>query len=51
MTCIFHQWSFDVRGNCVDISRAEQGYQERFRKEDAGLREVKCEVALVASSG
>ena len=23
MTCIFHQWSFDSRGNCVDISRAE----------------------------
>ncbi|MGH8669588.1 MAG: aromatic ring-hydroxylating oxygenase subunit alpha, partial [Burkholderiales bacterium] len=45
MTCIFHQWSFDSRGNCVDISRAEQGYQERFRKEDAGMREVKCEVA------
>ena len=45
MTCIFHQWSFDARGNCVDISRAEQGYQERFRKEDAGMREVKCEVA------
>ena len=46
MTCIFHQWSFDTRGNCVDISRGEQGYQERFRKEDAGLREVKCEVAF-----
>src|SRR5574341_2025347 len=46
MTCIFHQWSFDSRGNCVDISRAEQGYQQRFCKEDASLREVKCEVAF-----
>ena len=46
MTCIFHQWSFDTRGNCLDISRGEQGYQDRFRKEDAGLREVKCEVAF-----
>ncbi len=46
MTCIFHQWSFDSRGDCVDISRAEQGYQERFRKEDAAMREVKCEVAF-----
>jgi methanesulfonate monooxygenase large subunit len=45
MTCIFHQWSFDSRGNCVEISRAEQGYQERFCKEDAAMREVKCEVA------
>ena len=44
LTCIFHQWSFDSRGNCVDISRAEQGYQERFCKEDAAMREVKCEV-------
>jgi len=44
MTCIFHQWSFDCRGNCVDISRAEQGYQDRFKKEDASLREVRCEV-------
>src|SRR6266487_934352 len=34
-----------VRGDCVDISRAEQGYQDRFRKEDASLREVKCELA------
>jgi methanesulfonate monooxygenase large subunit len=36
MTCIFHAWSFDTTGNCVEISRAEQGYQERFCKEDAG---------------
>ncbi len=43
MTCIFHQWSFDSRGSCVDISRAEQGYQERYGKADAGLREVSCE--------
>ena len=46
MTCIFHQWSFDARGNCIDISRAEQGYQDRFCKEDAGLREVKCEIGF-----
>ena len=42
MTCIFHAWSFDTRGNCIDISRAEQGYQDRFCKEDAALREVKA---------
>ena len=46
MTCIFHQWSFDSRGNCVDITRAEQGYQDRFCKADAGLREVRCELAF-----
>ncbi len=31
MTCIFHQWSFDTRGSCVDISRAEQGYQQLLK--------------------
>ena len=46
MTCIFHQWSFDSRGNCVDISRAEQGYQDRFCKEDASLREVRIEMGF-----
>ena len=44
MTCIFHAWSYDTRGNCIEISRGEQGYQDRFRKEDAGLREVKVEI-------
>jgi len=46
MTCIFHQWSFDAQGACVDISRAEQGYQDRFCKADASLREVRCDVAF-----
>jgi len=44
MTCIFHQWSFDTRGACVDITRAEQGYQDRFGKQDASLREERTEV-------
>jgi methanesulfonate monooxygenase subunit alpha len=46
MTCIFHAWSFDMHGNCVDISRADQGYQNRFCKEDAGLRAVKAEIGF-----
>ncbi len=46
MTCIFHAWSFDTRGNCIDISRAEQGYQDRFCKEDAALREVKAQIGF-----
>src|SRR5437763_245814 len=28
------------------ISRAEQGYQDRLKKEDVSLREVRCEVAF-----
>ena len=46
MTCIFHAWSFDTQGNCVEISRAEQGYQDRFCTKDAGLREVKVEMGF-----
>ena len=46
MTCIFHQWSFDTQGSCVDISREAQGYQDRYCKDDAGLRAVKCEIGF-----
>ena len=46
MTCIFHAWSFDSRGECIDISREEQGYQKRFSKKDASMREVKCEMGF-----
>lgn len=44
ITCIFHAWSFDTKGHCTDISRGKQGYQERFKCEDAGLREVKTAI-------
>lgn len=44
ITCIFHAWSFDSRGNCTDISRGKQGYQDRFTCEHAGLREVKTSI-------
>lgn len=44
MTCIFHAWSFDTKGNCVDIPRGTDGYQTRVRKEDVCLREVKCDM-------
>ena len=44
ITCIFHAWAFDARGNCVDIPRRKAGYQERLHECDVGLREVRCEV-------
>jgi methanesulfonate monooxygenase subunit alpha len=44
ITCIFHAWSFDTTGNCLDISRGKQGYQDRYTIADAGLREVKAEI-------
>jgi methanesulfonate monooxygenase subunit alpha len=46
MTCIFHAWSFDTKGECIDIPRGEEGYQDRFCKADAALREVKCDVGF-----
>ena len=44
MTCMFHAWQFDMKGNCAYISRQKEGYQDRIRKEDVGLRELACEV-------
>jgi len=44
MTCIFHAWSFDCRGSCVDISRGKEGFQDRLKPEDVSLREVRTEV-------
>ena len=26
ITCIFHSWSFDTRGNCIDISRGDKPF-------------------------
>ncbi len=46
ITCIFHAWSFDAKGACVDISRGKAGYQDRYGCEDAGLREVRTEVGF-----
>ena len=45
MTCMFHAWQFDMKGNCVDITRREEGYQDRLQTEQVGLRRLRCEVA------
>ncbi len=45
ITCLFHAWSFDAKGNCVDIPRRKEGYQERVKECDYALREVRLEVA------
>ena len=44
ITCMFHAWQFDLRGNCVYVAREKEGYQDRFCKDDAGLRRLRCEV-------
>ena len=46
LTCVFHHWTYDSKGSCVDIPRELAGYGERVCKADVGLREVKSEVAL-----
>jgi methanesulfonate monooxygenase large subunit len=46
ITCIFHAWSFDAKGACLDISRGKAGYQDRYGCEDAGLREVRTEIGF-----
>ena len=46
ITCMFHQWAYDTKGNCVEITRQKEGYQDRISKKDMGLREVKTEVGL-----
>ena len=44
MTRMFHAWQYDLRGNCVYISREKEGYQDRLCKEDVGLRRLRSEV-------
>ena len=44
ITCMFHAWQFDMRGNCVYVAREKEGYQDRFSKDDAGLRRLRCVV-------
>ena len=30
MTCMFHAWQFDMKGNCVYVARENEGYQDRL---------------------
>jgi methanesulfonate monooxygenase large subunit len=44
LTCIFHAWTFDCRGQCTGIARRKEGYQDRVSAAELGLRAVRCEV-------
>jgi methanesulfonate monooxygenase large subunit len=46
MTCMFHGWQFDMKGNCAYISREKEGYQERLSRKEVGLRELRCEIVF-----
>jgi methanesulfonate monooxygenase large subunit len=45
ITCMFHAWQFNARGECTSIPRRKAGYQERLSCAEVSLREVACEVA------
>lgn len=47
LTCFFHLWGFDSKGDCVEITKPK-GYEDcKFVcKANMGLREVKCAVRL-----
>ncbi len=44
LTCIFHSWTFDCRGNCTGIARRKEGFQDRLDSHDVGLRQVRAAV-------
>jgi methanesulfonate monooxygenase large subunit len=46
ISCIFHSWSFNTKGECIEITREKQGYGDRLNRKDYGLREVKTEVGF-----
>jgi methanesulfonate monooxygenase large subunit len=46
LTCIFHSWTFDCRGNCTGIARRKEGYQERLGTKDVGLRAVRSQIGF-----
>jgi methanesulfonate monooxygenase large subunit len=43
LTCVFHAWTFDCRGDCTGISRRKEGFQDRLENARVGLRTVKIE--------
>ena len=43
ITCMFHAWQYDMKGNCVHISREKEGYQDRLSCKEMGLRRLRCE--------
>lgn len=46
ITCIFHAWAFNTKGDCIEITREKQGYGDRLNKKDYSLREVRTDVGF-----
>ena len=43
ITCFYHLWTYDARGRCIGIPRAEGYSGVGVGKAQLGLREVRCE--------
>jgi methanesulfonate monooxygenase large subunit len=46
ISCIFHLWSWDSKGNSTGITRQKEGYGDRLNPDCVGLREVVTSVDL-----
>jgi methanesulfonate monooxygenase large subunit len=46
ITCFYHLWTYDAKGACIGIPRAEGYAKAGLDKRDLGLREVRTEVKL-----
>jgi phenylpropionate dioxygenase-like ring-hydroxylating dioxygenase large terminal subunit len=46
ITCMFHAWQFNAKGECLSIPRRNAGYQDRLQCSQASLHEVACEVGF-----
>lgn len=41
--CLFHRWTYDTRGKCIDIPRDEAYRNVGIDKTRCGLKQVRCE--------
>ncbi len=46
ITCMFHAWQFDAKGQCLSIPRRNAGYQDRLQCSDVSLHQLPCEGGL-----
>ena len=43
LTCAFHAWTYDCRGDCTGVARRKEGFQDRLEPHGVGLRAVRTE--------
>lgn len=42
--CLFHRWTYDAHGKCIDIPREEAYECVKIDKAQCGLKQVRCEI-------